>query len=317
MGGAERATIRDPDDHGLARRAAPLSGQHHAEPYYIPYGPRSRQTMSPTISEASRSSAARLHPLRRASGPREQRPRAAGGVPRPRDRHEAGRVGDAPYADDYQASSSRVRGPRVHVHRVPFRRRVSDSAAQRRHLRRADGGRRHAPRDRRGDGRRQLRRGQRPRAERRGRSARPAWSTEGREGAAGLRRVLRALLDDPAAVQRFRDLAAARARDVYSWDAVTTQYEELAEAVLEDARTSPREVGFAHGLRPHPRVRGSPQGRRPGRPGGVGGPGARLSRAGSLGLRLAARLVLRAPPRPRRRPASSASATCACCTRAT
>jgi len=45
--------------------------------------------------------------------------------------------------------------------------------------------------------------------------------------------VLRSLLDDPAAVQRYRDLAAARARDVYSWDAVTRQYEELAEAVLQ------------------------------------------------------------------------------------
>ena len=55
----------------------------------------------------------------------------------------------------------------------------------------------------------------------------------GHEGAAGLRRVLRSLLDDPAAVQRYRDLAAARARDVYSWDAVTRQYEELAEAVLQ------------------------------------------------------------------------------------
>lgn len=55
---------------------------------------------------------------------------------------------------------------------------------------------------------------------------------KGREGAAGLRRALRSLLDDPATVQRYRDLAAARARDVFSWDAVTGQYEELAEAVL-------------------------------------------------------------------------------------
>ena len=55
---------------------------------------------------------------------------------------------------------------------------------------------------------------------------------KGREGAAGLRRVLRSLLDDPAKVQRCRELAAVRARDIYSWDAVTGQYEELAEAVL-------------------------------------------------------------------------------------
>ena len=58
----------------------------------------------------------------------------------------------------------------------------------------------------------------------------------GREGAMALRRVLRELLDDPAAVQRYRELAAARARNVYSWDAVTTQYEELAHEVLDGVR---------------------------------------------------------------------------------
>jgi glycosyltransferase involved in cell wall biosynthesis len=56
---------------------------------------------------------------------------------------------------------------------------------------------------------------------------------KGSEGAASLRQVLLSLLDDPAAVQRYRDLAVARARDVFSWDAVTMQYEELAEAVFK------------------------------------------------------------------------------------
>jgi len=63
---------------------------------------------------------------------------------------------------------------------------------------------------------------------------------EGREGAAGLRRVLRRLLDDPAAVEHYRDLAAARARDVYSWDAVTTQYEDVAQAVRGGTSRPPR-----------------------------------------------------------------------------
>ncbi|HZL03965.1 MAG TPA: glycosyltransferase [Coriobacteriia bacterium] len=55
---------------------------------------------------------------------------------------------------------------------------------------------------------------------------------KGSEGPDGLRSVLRSLLDDPASVQRYRALATARARDVYSWDAVSRQYEELAAAVL-------------------------------------------------------------------------------------
>ena len=57
----------------------------------------------------------------------------------------------------------------------------------------------------------------------------------GLEGSAGLRHVLGSLLADADEVERYRGLAVARARDVYSWDAVTTQYEELADAVLEGA----------------------------------------------------------------------------------
>jgi glycosyltransferase involved in cell wall biosynthesis len=53
----------------------------------------------------------------------------------------------------------------------------------------------------------------------------------GHEGAAGLRRVLRDLLADPERIQACRERACERARRVYSWDAVTSQYEELARKV--------------------------------------------------------------------------------------
>ena len=51
------------------------------------------------------------------------------------------------------------------------------------------------------------------------------------EGATGLRRVLTELLADPERVQRLRGAAAQRARALYSWDAVTDAYEELAREV--------------------------------------------------------------------------------------
>jgi len=57
-------------------------------------------------------------------------------------------------------------------------------------------------------------------------------SYPGREGAAGLRRVLAELIDDPSRVERYRELAAARARAEYSWDAVTDAYEKLAKVVV-------------------------------------------------------------------------------------
>ena len=56
-------------------------------------------------------------------------------------------------------------------------------------------------------------------------------SYPGREGAAGLRRVLAELLADPSRVERYRELASARARAEYSWDAVTDAYERLARDV--------------------------------------------------------------------------------------
>jgi len=51
------------------------------------------------------------------------------------------------------------------------------------------------------------------------------------EGAVGLRRVLSELLADPQRVEQFRGAAARRARALYSWDAVTDAYEELAREV--------------------------------------------------------------------------------------
>ena len=55
----------------------------------------------------------------------------------------------------------------------------------------------------------------------------------GAEGAAGLRRVLAELLDDPGRIEELRGAAAQRARALYSWDAVTDAYEDLIRAVAE------------------------------------------------------------------------------------
>lgn len=51
------------------------------------------------------------------------------------------------------------------------------------------------------------------------------------EAAAGLRRVLAELLADPERIERLRGAAAQRARALYSWDAVTDAYEQLAREV--------------------------------------------------------------------------------------
>ena len=53
-------------------------------------------------------------------------------------------------------------------------------------------------------------------------------SYPGKEGAPGLRRALEALLADPAQMERYRAAAAERAGRVYSWEAVTDAYEQLA-----------------------------------------------------------------------------------------
>jgi glycosyltransferase involved in cell wall biosynthesis len=60
-------------------------------------------------------------------------------------------------------------------------------------------------------------------------------SYRGAEGADGLRRVLEGLLADPAAVGRYRAAASARARQ-YSWDAVTDAYERLADQLVARTR---------------------------------------------------------------------------------
>jgi glycosyltransferase involved in cell wall biosynthesis len=57
-------------------------------------------------------------------------------------------------------------------------------------------------------------------------------SYHGPEGAADLQRVLAELLEDPARVERYRELAAARARAEYSWDAVTDGFENVAKDVV-------------------------------------------------------------------------------------
>ncbi len=53
----------------------------------------------------------------------------------------------------------------------------------------------------------------------------------GAGGAEALREVLRGLLEHPDRIEALRRSAAARATDLYSWDAVTAAYERLAEAV--------------------------------------------------------------------------------------
>jgi len=60
-------------------------------------------------------------------------------------------------------------------------------------------------------------------------------SYRGADGADGLRRALEGLLADPAPVERYRAAAARRAR-AYSWDAVTDAYERLAEQLVARKR---------------------------------------------------------------------------------
>lgn len=56
-------------------------------------------------------------------------------------------------------------------------------------------------------------------------------SYDGRRGAAALRQVLQELLSDPERIQRLREAAVARARSTYSWDTVAAQYEALAQQI--------------------------------------------------------------------------------------
>jgi glycosyltransferase involved in cell wall biosynthesis len=63
-----------------------------------------------------------------------------------------------------------------------------------------------------------------------------AASYRGAEGAEGLAAVLRELLADPARMEDLRRRARERALRLYSWEAVTDAYERLAERLLEQRR---------------------------------------------------------------------------------
>jgi glycosyltransferase involved in cell wall biosynthesis len=56
---------------------------------------------------------------------------------------------------------------------------------------------------------------------------------DGVQGAANLRGVLRQLLNQPQLVSAYRQMARGRAGECYSWEAVTTQYEELFWTLLQ------------------------------------------------------------------------------------
>jgi glycosyltransferase involved in cell wall biosynthesis len=58
---------------------------------------------------------------------------------------------------------------------------------------------------------------------------------DGRVGVEDLTRQLEMLLDNPQLVEEYRSKALKRA-EIYSWDAVTDQYEELLESVCEGRR---------------------------------------------------------------------------------
>ncbi|RME46079.1 MAG: DUF1972 domain-containing protein [Chloroflexi bacterium] len=63
-------------------------------------------------------------------------------------------------------------------------------------------------------------------------------SYDGRVGAPSLAEALRRLLDDPALAESYRQLARQRARNYYSWDAVTDAYEALFWDVLAGLRVA-------------------------------------------------------------------------------
>ena len=61
-------------------------------------------------------------------------------------------------------------------------------------------------------------------------------SYPGAEGAAGLRRALQGLIDNPQRIVELRAAALERARSLHSWDVVTDAYERLARSVLDERR---------------------------------------------------------------------------------
>ena len=72
-----------------------------------------------------------------------------------------------------------------------------------------------------------------------------ALSYDGRRGADSLAEVLRHLLANPELVAQYRRKAAARARTLYSWDAVTDAYEALFYDVLAGKRVASFETSLS------------------------------------------------------------------------
>jgi glycosyltransferase involved in cell wall biosynthesis len=64
-------------------------------------------------------------------------------------------------------------------------------------------------------------------------------SYRGEAGAAGLREVLKCLLDAPSQVETYRRLALARIAREYDWDRVTDQYEALFERIIGAGSSRP------------------------------------------------------------------------------
>jgi len=62
------------------------------------------------------------------------------------------------------------------------------------------------------------------------------FAYDGGQGATALRPLLQRLLDNPALVAEYRRRASARAAEVYSWDAVTDQYEALFRRLVASRR---------------------------------------------------------------------------------
>ena len=61
------------------------------------------------------------------------------------------------------------------------------------------------------------------------------FAYDGRLGARSLRDVLAALITDEDTVERYRGLAAARARSRYCWDRVADRYEAVFARLLRRA----------------------------------------------------------------------------------
>jgi glycosyltransferase involved in cell wall biosynthesis len=59
------------------------------------------------------------------------------------------------------------------------------------------------------------------------------FSFDALRGTEALREKLQALLDDPGTVAKYREKARKRAEELYNWDAITQQYEDLCVRLVE------------------------------------------------------------------------------------